>query len=126
MKKKNCLHILLFSFIILQGPILVAQQTHTQDSLLVVANKDNPDSSSVKALQTIQRYFFNTGNYDSVFKYAHQLILLTKRMNDKKELAKAYFNLGTVCSNLTMYDSAKHYIELAEQEALLTSDFFYL
>ncbi len=107
-------------------PVSYGQANKTQDSLLAVAYKKDGDSSSVKAFQTIQRNFFNAGKYDSTFKYAQELIALTKKMNDTKELAKAYFNLGTVCSNLTMYDSAKHYTELAEKAAMQAGDSFLL
>ena len=120
--RKNLLYLLFFCIGCLYGQPFFAGDKKTQDSLLAVAYKKGPDANSIKALQAIQRNFFNGGLYDSAIKYAHELITLTQKMNDKKELAKAYFNLGTICTNLTMYDSARHYTELAENAALQVGD----
>ena len=105
---------------------LSAQVRETQDSLFIVAGKSPPDRASVRALQAIQRNFFNAGMYDSTFKYAHRAIDLAKKIGDKKGLAMAYYNLGTVCTNLTRYDSARHYTTLAQEAALQESDSFLL
>lgn len=125
MLRKAYPYLLFFCLVLLYQPTLFGQNK-TQDSLFSIAFKKNPDASSVKALQTIQHHFFNTGLYDSAFKYAHELIALTHKMNDKKEMAKAYFNLGTACTNLTMYDSARYYTSLAENAALALKDSFLL
>jgi len=87
--RKNFLYLLLFFIAFLCGATLFAQNKKTQDSLFAIAYKKNPDRNSIKALQTIQRNFFNMGLYDSTFKYAHQLIALTKKINDKKAFEEA-------------------------------------
>ena len=102
------------------------QDKKTQDSLFVIANKQKPDTSSVKALQAIQRNFFNVGLFDSTYKYAQQTIALAKKINDTKGLAKAHYSMGLVCTNLFKYDSAKQYIGLAEAAALTSKDSFLL
>lgn len=93
---------------------------------MAIANKKNPDTSSVRALQTIIRKFFNAGLIDSAFAYAHQLISLAKEIDHHESLSKAYFNLGTVYMNLYNLDSAFYYTRLAENEALKAKDSFLL
>jgi signal transduction histidine kinase len=111
---------------LLYQPDLFGQDKKIQDSLLAIAYKQNPDTSSVKAFQAIQRNFFNTGLYDSAFKYAHKNFALTKKLNDKKAIAKAQYALGLIFTNLTLYDSARYYIAAAETEALQIKDSFLL
>lgn len=124
--KKLCLHITLLVAFLFYGYITTAQTNKTNDSLLAIALKNNPDSNSVQATQNLQRNFFNAGLYDSAFKYAHHLIAVTKKIKDKEGLAKAYFNLGSIYTNLTYYDSAAHYTKLAENEAIKLKDSFLL
>jgi two-component system, NarL family, sensor kinase len=102
------------------------QNKKIQDSLFVIANKQKPDTNSVKALQVIQRNFFNAGLFDSTYKYVQQAIALAKKINDTKGLAKAHYSMGLVCTNLFKYDSAQHYISLAETAALQSKDSFLL
>ncbi len=102
------------------------QDKKIQDSLFVTANKQTPDTNSVKALQAIQRNFFNAGLFDSTYKYAQQTIALAKKINDTKGLAKAHYSMGLVCTNLFKYDSAVKYIGLAETQALQLNDSFLL
>lgn len=68
------------------------------------------------------RYFFNAGLYDSSLQYARKTIDLAKNIKDEKGLAIAYFNISSVCTNLTMYDTALHYMALAEEVALQHGD----
>ncbi len=117
---------ILFTVCLLYQSELFGQDKKTQDSLLAIAYKQNPDTSSVKAFQTIQRNFFNTGLYDSAFKYAQDNFALTKKLNDKKAIAKAQYALGLICTNLTLYDSARYYIAAAENAALQLKDSFLL
>ena len=124
--RKKLLYLLLFCITNIYCQPFFAQNKKTHDSLLAVANKKNPDAASVKAIQNIQRNFFNAGLTDSAFKYAHQLIGVTKRIDDKEGLAKAYFNLGSIYTNLYYYDSAAYYTLLAENEALKVKDSFLL
>lgn len=111
---------------LLYQPVLFGQDKKTQDSLFAIAYKPNPDTSSVKAFQTIQRNFFNAGMYDSAFKYAQVNFALSKKLNDKKAIAKAQYALGLICTNLTLYDSARYYIAAAEANALQLKDSFLL
>ncbi len=117
---------ILFTVSFLYKPDLNGQDKKTQDSLFVLAYKPNPDTSSVKAFQTILRNFFNKGLYDSAFKYAQDNFALTKKLNDKKAIAKAQYALGLICTNLTLYDSARYYIAAAENAALQLKDTFLL
>ena len=110
----------------MNGSLLFAQNDKTKDSLLAIALKDKPDSNSVIAIKTLQRIFFNAGLYDSAFNYAHLAIAVTKNINDRDGLAKAYYNLGSVYTNLYHYDSAVYYTRLAEKEALERKDSFLL
>lgn len=124
--RKIVSYLLFFGICCYYGHSTFAQDKKTQDSLLAIVNKKDPDKNSVKALQTIQSNFFNAGLYDSAFKYAYQLIALAKKINDKPSLSKAYFNLGSIYTSLTQYDSAKHYTVLAENAALELKDSFLL
>ena len=117
---------LLLLVCLLYQPELFGQDKKMQDSLLAIAYKQNPDTSSVKAFQTIQRNFFNKGLYDSAFKYAQVNFALTKKLNDKKSIAKAQYALGLICTNLTLYDSARYYIAAAETAAIQLKDSFLL
>lgn len=122
----RCLYFVLLIIFFANGPLLFAQNNKMKDSLLSVALKDNPDSSSVLAIKTLQSKFFNAGLADSAFNYSHLLITTTKKINDTNGLAKAYFNLGSVYTNLFNNDSAIYYNRLAEKEALKLKDSFLL
>lgn len=125
MKTRWLYFILLFLFLV-KGPLLFAQNNKTKDSLLAIALKDKPDSNSVLAIKTLQRNFFNAGLFDSAFNYAHLVIAVTKKINDTDGLAKAYYNLGSIYTNLYYHDSAVYYTRLAENEALKANDSFLL
>lgn len=103
-----------------------AQDNRTRDSLLSIGLKEKPDSNSVQAIKTLQRIYFDVGLYDSAFNYAHLVIALTKKINDRDGLAKSYYNLGSIYTNLYHHDSAVYYTRLAENEALKAKDSFLL
>lgn len=111
---------------LLSSHLPAAQNKKTTDSLLAIAFKENPDSNSALAIKTLQRNFFNAGLTDSAFNYSHLLIAVTKKISDTSGLAKAYFNLGSVYTNLYDHDSAVYYNRLAENEALKLRDSFLL
>ena len=117
--------ILLFIFLI-SSSVIFAQNKKVNDSLLAIALKTKPDSNSVKAIQNLQRNFFNAGMADSAFNYAHLLIAVTKKINDTNGLTKAYYNLGVIYTNLYNHDSAAYYMLLAETEAMEIKDTFLL
>jgi signal transduction histidine kinase len=111
---------------LLQQLSIFGQDKKKLDSLFAIAYKQKPDTSSVKALQDIQRNFFNAGLYDSSFKYAQQTIALAEKIKDIKGLAKAFYGMGLASTNTFKYDSAKKYIGLAESAALQLKDSFLL
>jgi signal transduction histidine kinase len=102
------------------------QDKNTQDNLILIAYKQQPDTSSVKAFLSIERNFFNAGLFDSAFKYAQFAITLAKKINDNKGLAKAYYGMGLTSTNMHLYDSVKKYIGLAEAAAIQNKDSFLL
>jgi hypothetical protein len=122
----RCLYFIFLFIFFLSGSLTFAQNKKTKDSLLAIALKDKPDSNSVLAIKTLQRNFFNAGLTDSAFNYSHLLITITKKIKDRDGLAKAYFNLGSVYTNLFKTDSAIYYNRLAENEALKVKDSFLL
>lgn len=104
----------------------LGQDKKIQDSLFKVACKQKPDTNSVQAYQNIIRNFFNAGFFDSSLKYARQSVILAKKINDPKGLAKAYYSMGLAFTNLFKYDSTSKYILLAENAALQNKDSFLL
>lgn len=124
--RNRLLYFILFFFLLLNGYPAFAQDNRTKDSLLAIGLKDKPDSNSVLAIRTLQRIFFNAGLYDSAFNYAHLVIDVAKEINDRDGLAKAYYNLGSIYTNLYHHDSAVYYTRLAENEALKARDSFLL
>src|SRR5690606_33646467 len=75
---------------------------------------------------TIMAKFFNAGLIDSALAYAHQLIALAEKIDHYESLSKAYFNLGSVYTNLYRHDSAFYYTGLAKTEAIKAKDSFLL
>ncbi len=112
--------VLLASFLLLIGfiPQNIAAQ-HSEkgyvDSLLVLANKSKPDSNVVNALTGLQRYYFSKGLYDSTLKYALRTLPIASKLDNKKSLARVRYNLGMTYTNLTNYDSARFYLNAAQE-----------
>ena len=92
------------------------------DSLLAIANKDKPDSSSVIALTTLQRYYFERGLYDSTLKYAVRTLPIARQLNNNKSLARVHYSLGMTYANLTKYDSAGFHLDAAVALMPLVND----
>jgi two-component system, NarL family, sensor kinase len=111
--------LLIFITFFLVGKQVAAQDKKGLDSLLAVATKQNTDTNSVKAFTEVLRYFFNLGQYDSAHKYSLMSLSAARKVNDRKLLAKALYNAGMICTNLTKYDSAKLY--LAEANIAVTA-----
>lgn len=124
---KRSLYFILLILSILNSQQMFAQiDKKTKDSLLAIGLKKKPDSNSVLAIKTLQRTYFNAGLIDSAFNYAHLAIAITKKIDDAPGLARAYFNLGSVYTNLHQHDSAFYYTSLAKNEALKQKDTFLL
>ena len=117
-----CRSLLIAVGFFLAGNKLAAQERKGLDSLLALATKQNADTNSVKAFADILRYFFNRGQYDSAHKYSLLSLPVAKKVNDKKLLAKALYNAGMICTNLTIYDSAKLYLAEANIAAAAMRD----
>jgi signal transduction histidine kinase len=95
-------------------PVIAQSQSKNYvDSLLHIAHKSRQDSNSVNALIHVQRYFFERGLYDSTLKYAILALPIAQATGDKKSLMRMNYNLGMTYTNLTRYDSAKHYLTQA-------------
>ncbi len=92
------------------------------DSLLTIASKVNPDSNSVNALTTLQRFYFERGQYDSVLKYAKRTLPISRQLKNNKSLARVNYNLGLIYTNLSDYDSAELYLKEALALIPITKD----
>lgn len=92
------------------------------DSLLAIAHKTQPDSNSVNALTTLQRFYFERGQYDSVLKYAKKTLPISKKLKNTKSQARVNYNLGLIYTNLSEYDSAEYYLKDALALIPITKD----
>ena len=106
--------IFLFNCFIVRSGYSQNNQQHYVDSLLTIANKIKPDSNSVNALTSLQRYYFGKGLYDSTLKYAMITLPIASKLDNKKSLARVRYNLGMTFTNLTSYDSARFYLDAAQ------------
>jgi signal transduction histidine kinase len=121
--KKMCLFFL-FARCSFSNNILCAQQVQPAklDSLLALAFVTKPDTNSVKAFSEIQRYYFNLGKFDSALKYSFLALPVARKVNDKNRLGRIIYNTGMIYTNLTIYDSAKIYLDESELIAAKTGD----
>ncbi len=92
------------------------------DSLLTIAHKTEPDSNSIKAFVSLQRYYFDRGLYDSTLKYAKEALPLAESMGNNKALARIRYAIGMSYTNQNNYDSAKSYLNQALTMALALKD----
>lgn len=92
------------------------------DSLLALAFVAKPDTNSVKAFSEIQRYYFNLGKFDSALTYSYLALPVARKVNDKNRLGRIIYNTGMIYTNLTIYDSAKIYLDEGELIAAQTGD----
>ena len=92
------------------------------DSLLALAFVAKPDTNSVKAFSEIQRYYFNLGKFDSALTYSYLALPVARKVNDKNRLGRIIYNTGMIYTNLTIYDSAKIYLDEGELIAVQTGD----
>ncbi len=108
----------------ISNSVLCAQQVQpaTLDSLLALAFVTKPDTNSVKAFSEIQRYYFNLGKFDSALKYSFLALPVARKVNDKNRLGRIIYNTGMIYTNLTIYDSAKIYLDEGELIAAQTGD----
>jgi signal transduction histidine kinase len=92
------------------------------DSVLDLAFKKNPDTSSIKAFSELQRHYFNRGQYDSALFYSRISLPIAEKVGTKMQLARIYYNAGLIYTNLTIYDSAIFYLNDAGKRALAIPD----
>jgi len=92
------------------------------DSLLAIATKTQPDSNSVNALTTLQRFYYERGQYDSVLKYAKKTLPIARGLKNTKSQARVNYNLGLIYTNLSEYDSAEYYLKDALALIPITKD----
>ena len=82
-----------------------------RDSLLAIANRVPQDSGNFNALISLQRYYFEKGQYDSTLLYSKQALPLAIRLKDLNKIAKSHHNLSLVYTQLTKYDSAGAHLD---------------
>ena len=109
-------------FFIFVAAIAQLQNKQKIDSVRALAFKKVPDSNSVKAFMELQRYYFNLGQYDSALYYSRLGLPVANKTGDKMSIGRSYYNAGLVFTNLTIYDSAIHYLGVAEKQALEIKD----
>ncbi len=114
---KDSVRVLFVLICIATIPKVCAQsnQQYYLDSLLTIANKNKIDSNSVNTLINLQRYYFERGLYDSTLKYAKRAFSIARELDNKKSFARIHYNLGLTYTNLVQYDSAKFYLDAAEE-----------
>jgi two-component system, NarL family, sensor kinase len=107
---------------------LLCQTTNAQneqlylDSLFRIANRPTLDSNSVLALISVQRYYFERGKFDSTLRYGRRALPIARGIDNKKLLARSYYNLGMTHTNLVRYDSARYYLNEAEKFVPIIDD----
>ena len=92
------------------------------DSLKEIAFVARPDTNSLSAFAELQRFYFNLGRYDSALYYCLASVKAAQKVTNPSKTARLYYNTGLVYTNLTRYDSAKIYLDKAEQTAVSTKD----
>ncbi len=100
----------------------MAQSSAYRDSLWAIANKPQPDTNSVNALNQLQLYFYERGRFDSTLRYALQALPLANALGGEKSVARITYRLGMTYTNLQQYDSANQCLSKALASALATHD----
>jgi signal transduction histidine kinase len=100
----------------------MAQSSAYRDSLWAIANKPQPDTNSVNALNQLQLYFYERGRFDSTLHYALHALPLANALGAEKSAARITYRLGMTYTNLQLYDSARTYLSKALSWALLHHD----
>lgn len=100
----------------------IAQSSAYRDSLWAIANKPQPDTNSVNALNQLQLYFYERGRFDSTLHYALHALPLANALGAEKSAVRIMYRLGMTYTNLQQYDSATLYLSKALASALATSD----
>lgn len=96
----------------------MAQSSAYRDSLWAIANKPQPDTNSVNALNQLQLYFYERGRFDSTLRYALQALPLANALGAEKSAARITYRIGMTYTNLQQYDSANAYLSKALAWAL--------
>jgi tetratricopeptide (TPR) repeat protein len=102
MKTNYYLFILCFLFISLEAPA----QRRKLDSLLTLRQTDKEDTNKVYHLVRILWEYKNLGKYDSALQAGNEGLVLGKKLNYKRGLAKLYNNIGIAYAEQSIYDKA--------------------
>ena len=103
---RQSLSILLLLFSLVFPPKLFSQHNSTSDSLNKVLNSTAIDTNRVNVLQAYVKYFFQQGNMDSALKYCNEAIQLSKKLDFKKGLTAAYYDMGKILVEQGNYPEA--------------------
>lgn len=109
-------------FLLVIFPLTIFAQENTEyDSLLVAYQQLPDDSSKVNTLDHLhQLVLYN--DIDLAKKYADESFALAKKINFRRGIGSAYYNLGGYFENVGVRDSAKYYFEQSKKLFLELGD----
>src|SRR5688572_16435668 len=84
-----------------------------RDSLLTVI-KTTTDSTRLKAMSHLYRYYFNRGEFRNSLTYCKRALQLANDLNDLKKVPRITYGIGLNYTQLIKYDSARFYLEETE------------
>lgn len=98
-----------------------AQDKAVYDSLLTVYQKLPDDTSKVNTLDQLHQLVLHK-DIDQAKKYVEEELALAKKLNFRKGIGSAYYNLGAYFENIGVRDSAMHYFEQSKKIFLELGD----
>ena len=102
-------------FFSLLSPFCTLAQNNTEyDSLLMIYQKQPDDSSKVNTLNRLHELTLNN-DIDLAKKYVEEELVLAKKINFKRGIGSAFYNLGGYFENIGVRDSAKYYLEQSKK-----------
>ncbi len=104
------IRLLLISTSLINISFAQTRSNKTLDSLLSIVQLAATDTGKINALTSITRYYYGRGQFDSARIYSWQALQIAEANNDKKNMGRAYYNLGLSNTSLTRYDSAAYYL----------------
>jgi len=108
---KISIHLVTFILISSLQPTY-SQTSKKSDSLLKVYNKQPDDTTKVNILRDLYAIALYN-NINDAKKYAYEQLKLSQKLNYKKGIGYAYYNIGTYNRNVDQGDSAKSYYKKA-------------
>jgi tetratricopeptide (TPR) repeat protein len=99
---------MLFYFCILITGISQAQQ-EIIDSLILVLKKQIEDTNRVNILNDLSKQIMFQGKYEQSLNYSQEALLLSKKINYSKGIARAYSNKGLIDWNKGDFKEALNY-----------------